>query len=74
MKNLTEKIGTLIERVAGGSELRLQIKVGEYVWHMYSDKTGHHSVIQPKENGTGKPTPSKRVRLHWDRFLQNQTK
>lgn len=73
MINNINKIGTLVEKVKGGAELRLEIKVGEYVWHMYSDKTGHNSVRQPRVHGEGSPRPDKRTRLHWDGFLRNQT-
>jgi hypothetical protein len=72
MKN-TAKQGTLIERVSG-CELRIEIKVGQYVWNMYSEKTGCHSISEPIERGMDAPRPSKRVRAHWDGFLSNQTR
>ena len=69
----TAKLGTLIEKVSG-CELRMEIKVGQYVWHMYSDKTGYHSIVQQVEKGMGAPRASKRVRDHWNGFLSNQTR
>jgi hypothetical protein len=52
----------------------MEIKVGQYVWHMYSDKTGYHSIVQQVEKGMGAPRASKRVRDHWNGFLSNQTR
>jgi hypothetical protein len=66
--------GVLIERTASGCELKLEIKSGEYIWNMFSSKTGTHSIRQSIEKGSGAPRPNARVRAHWDGFIQNQNK
>jgi hypothetical protein len=72
---MTNKMnGVLIERTQSGCELKLEIKKGEYIWNMFSPKTGTHSIIQEIEKGSGAPRPSVRVRAHWDGFIQNQNK
>lgn len=60
----------LVEKV-GDCELRV-FKEGKLLtWIMYSPKTGVHSLTSFYD-GISIKRPSKRVRLHWDGFIQNQ--
>jgi hypothetical protein len=68
-----ERKGVVIER-AMNVELRKEIKVGELIWHFYSDKTGHHQISQRIEKGNYLTPMSERAAIHWNGFKANQNR
>lgn len=53
-----------------GCEMYVVVGIGEYIWYMFSEKTGIHSL---KNKGKyGRPVPCERVLAHWNGFIQNQ--